>query len=139
MESISILGWRRISGVEHMRDFRFSGIITPLLGVLALAISSLLCASDIAPVYGAQASHVSAGRDHTCALTSRGGFKCWGDNQFGQLGDGTTTHSSTPVDVAGLTSDVASVSADLYHQHGNRHRIVDFRFGDRIACISRTR
>ncbi len=34
MESISILGWRRISGVEHMRDFRFSGIITPLLGVL---------------------------------------------------------------------------------------------------------
>ena len=37
----------------------------------------------------------------TCGRTSAGTIYCWGDNAFGQLGDGSLTGSNAPVKVAG--------------------------------------
>ncbi len=59
---------------------------------------------------------VAAGGNHTCAVTTTGGLKCWGSDGLGQLGNDTAlTNQPTPVDVLGLTSGVASVAAGTLH------------------------
>ena len=58
---------------------------------------------------------ITGGGNHACALTSVGGVRCWGGNEQGELGDGTRTSTATPVDVVGLGSAVASISAGVWH------------------------
>ncbi len=45
---------------------------------------------------------VSAGSEHTCAVTLAGAGYCWGKNTEGQLGDSTTLMRTTPAPVSGL-------------------------------------
>ena len=47
---------------------------------------------------------VAAGQFFTLALKEDGTVWSWGDNAYGQLGDGTMTDSPTPVQVVGLTN-----------------------------------
>jgi len=65
---------------------------------------------------------VSAGVSHTCAITVASGVTCWGDDFWGQLGDGVALvpvdgvrRTSTPVDVVGLASGVVVMAAGSTH------------------------
>jgi alpha-tubulin suppressor-like RCC1 family protein len=49
------------------------------------------------------ATAITAGAFHTCAVLRDSTLRCWGQNDLGQLGNGTFTSSSTPVTVRGTT------------------------------------
>ncbi len=61
-------------------------------------------------------SSISAGGYHSVALTDDGYVLCWGYNEYGQLGDDTTTNSLSPVKVhdvdnVGDLAGIASIAA----------------------------
>jgi hypothetical protein len=58
---------------------------------------------------------VDAAGKHTCAVTTTGAVKCWGLNDHGALGDGTTEIRRTPTDVSGLGSGVVAVALGGQH------------------------
>lgn len=62
-------------------------------------------------------STISAGGNHTCAVSTNGNTYCWGVNQFGELGDGTNTNRPSPTLVSGGLG-FESVSAGGLHTCG---------------------
>jgi alpha-tubulin suppressor-like RCC1 family protein len=58
---------------------------------------------------------VAAGDRFSCALTAARAVSCWGNNNHGQIGDGTTTNRLAPVAVVGLDRDVATIAARGEH------------------------
>jgi len=70
-----------------------------------------------APTSGATTGVLTSGFEHSCAVTTAGGVKCWGGDDDNQLGNGTAGPSSTPVDVTGLTSGVATVASAPWGFH----------------------
>lgn len=57
---------------------------------------------------------LSAGYQHALALGADGTVWAWGLNNYGQLGDGSTSNRSTPVPVPGLPK-IAAVAAGDFH------------------------
>src|SRR2546430_10602731 len=51
---------------------------------------------------------VAAGDFHTCAALSDGSVRCWGNNEYGQLGNGVNSFlaTSTPLRVIGIASAI---------------------------------
>ncbi|MFO0626657.1 MAG: hypothetical protein U0325_13670 [Polyangiales bacterium] len=72
-------------------------------------------------------SRFSAGSNHTCALSEDGEVRCWGGNEFGQLGDGTTTRHTRPGAVVALPAAATHIST------GNGFTCAALRDG-RVFC-----
>ena len=48
---------------------------------------------------GKKATALALGTTHSCAILDDNSLVCWGDNTYGQIGDGTTQEKNTPVAV----------------------------------------
>lgn len=85
---------------------------------------------------------IVAGYSHSCGIREDGSLWCWGNNEWGQVGDGTTTHRFVPVPIQGPRGwvDVAlgdyhtcATRADGFlwcwggHAHGSVRRSPDSR------------
>jgi lysozyme len=57
------------------------------------------------------ATALVAGAYHTCALLADGSVACWGENRFGQVGDGTRAQRPAAVAVAGLPAKARALAA----------------------------
>jgi alpha-tubulin suppressor-like RCC1 family protein len=79
-------------------------------GVLGLGNSSSLAVPQTTAINfgGASAYLISGGANHTCAVKSNGGIRCWGRGAEGQLGQGSTAAVNTPTAFA---SDIALFAA----------------------------
>jgi alpha-tubulin suppressor-like RCC1 family protein len=62
----------------------------------------------------------AAGQHHTVALKSNFTLREWGNNTFGQLGDGTTLNSTFPVQEAGNAADWAAAATGDTHTLGRK-------------------
>lgn len=64
---------------------------------------------------GTSVVKISVGHQHSCARKTNGSVWCWGLNSKGQLGDGTTTTTGTPVQVTSLDANVEDLQAGDEH------------------------
>jgi len=86
--------------------------------VLAAALVDTFAFADqnegITPASAIAEGHVSVGGLHTCAVLTNGTVQCWGSNDQGQLGNGTTTTSTVPTTVPTISTAVAVTAGNTH-------------------------
>jgi alpha-tubulin suppressor-like RCC1 family protein len=130
MSHIGSISCRLIPQLPH--SGRVQSHIHPLAFVLVMSLAATLGCSEDAesptgpgtgPALATTSAHalafyqVSGGSVHTCGVTTDNRVYCWGANDYGQLGDGTTAQRLTPVAVAG-TLRFREVSAGGWYTCG---------------------
>lgn len=65
-------------------------------------------------ISGLTTKSIKSGFNHVCAIANDDTVKCWGDNQYGQLGNVSNIDSSIPVAASGLTN-VVQLGLGAYH------------------------
>src|SRR5204863_406159 len=98
--------------VTASKTWRFN--VPPTVTVFAFTV---YVTSELPVTTGLTFAQVSAREYYACGVTTAGAAYCWGFNGLGELGNGTTTTSPTPVAVTGGLT-FAAVSAGLYHTCG---------------------
>lgn len=78
---------------------------------------------------GKKALSVSLYSDHACALIDDGTVMCWGKNNYGKLGDGTTSQRNAPVQVNSFPVNTTPIAVSV----GSHHSCALLDIGD-VSC-----
>jgi len=71
-----------------------------------------------------QATSAESGGNTSCAITDDTSLYCWGDNESGQVGDGTTTNRDSPV----------LIGAGYRHVRTDAYATCAIRMDETVAC-----
>jgi alpha-tubulin suppressor-like RCC1 family protein len=99
------------------------GPFVSLVALSLMTLSFLVAATESKPAVAAPVNvvfkwkSISAGGYHTCGITAGDDAMCWGANQYGQLGNGSTSSSPLPQGVLGGLK-FAQIAAGLDHTCG---------------------
>lgn len=112
------VAWRATSALPAGLSLSATGVLsgTPTAGALTTTTYAVRGTSPATPEVGGVLSirvasstdAVAAGGRSGCEIHADGSAWCWGGNQWGQVGDGTTTERHAPVPV-GSATDWASI------------------------------
>jgi len=98
----SLTGTLTVDAVDGVAHFTSLSVDQPGTYTVGASAGNLGTAARSFMAYRSGAlTNVSTGESHTCGWTIDNVAYCWGSNDHGQLGDGTTSNSSTPVPVSG--------------------------------------
>ena len=94
---------------------------------------------EVSNLDGVELKAIAGGANHSLALKNDGTVWAWGLNQDGELGDGTNTDSSTPVEVkdpndpSGYLSEVETIAAGSSHSLALKDDGTVWAWGDNRA------
>lgn len=100
----------------QINTFRPNSLTKSRLIILLISALMTFGLTAISPAHAADKYvEIGTGFAHSCGLTSVGDVYCWGNNEVGQLGRGTTGNPEfLPLKVPGL-SNVISISVGMTH------------------------
>ncbi|MFT9116351.1 MAG: IPT/TIG domain-containing protein [Sporolactobacillus sp.] len=87
------------NGFSYLQSAPVITSVSPSQGSISGGNTVTLSGSGFTSIQ-ARYSKVADGYNHVIALDSNGNVYAWGDNTYGQLGDGTTTSRSSPVNIS---------------------------------------
>jgi len=85
------------------------------LGLAGVASLLVIASAGGAPAAPPPVASLAVGYYHTCALLPDSVVKCWGSNEYGQLGDGTTKARRSAVRATQLPGSIRSLTAGAQH------------------------
>src|SRR6266702_8164883 len=103
---------RTMEGQGARRWFGMWGMLLAMFALFAAMPAGAFGDVGVWTVY--YVPKIAAGSSHTVALKNDGKVWTWGNNSKGQLGDGSTTDSTIPVPVNGLTDVIAIATGESH-------------------------
>lgn len=102
-----------VSAITTATDLAVRGVVgCAVVGGAVICWNSVLVTAPVAGISYAVA--VAVGTIHNCAVRASGAVVCWGNNSYGQLGDGTVTARTGLITVGGVSDAVAITAGEHY-------------------------